>query len=226
MHRNFVLWNVCFPLKILPHLWNMVYWSLILVLIYAKMWCLMCVLDVHLASSFILLFLSEDAVIIAKSIFLLSTLVLPPSVPCVFRTFQNLRTSLWNTCRMHEQESWGSWQIFQQGCLSFTFQSYASACCSKKTVLQTLLPLTKGWALLLCTNLCRSWCCWNGGDRIQFNIYIQDPRIVGGNQAVSGSWPWQIGLTMASGYSPFCGGVIISNKWILTAAHCVDTVSR
>jgi len=52
--------------------------------------------------------------------------------------------------------------------------------------------------------------------------YIQDPRIVGGNEAVPGSYPWQVGITRAGWTSPYCGGSIISNIWILTAAHCVD----
>jgi len=51
---------------------------------------------------------------------------------------------------------------------------------------------------------------------------IQDPRIVGGNEAVSGSWPWQVGLTTPGESQPFCGASIISSHWILTAAHCVE----
>jgi len=45
---------------------------------------------------------------------------------------------------------------------------------------------------------------------------------VGGNNAVAGSYPWQVGITTAGGSRPYCGGSLISNKWILTAAHCVD----
>jgi len=50
---------------------------------------------------------------------------------------------------------------------------------------------------------------------------------VGGNEVVPGSWPWQVGITIFAGVSIFCGGSIISNQWILTAAHCVvHTVAR
>ncbi|XP_068231253.1 transmembrane protease serine 9-like [Palaemon carinicauda] len=45
-------------------------------------------------------------------------------------------------------------------------------------------------------------------------------RIVGGETTTMHEYPWQVGLTSAS--RPYCGGSIISNQWILTAAHCVE----
>ncbi|OQV19323.1 putative Transmembrane protease serine 9 [Hypsibius exemplaris] len=44
-------------------------------------------------------------------------------------------------------------------------------------------------------------------------------RIVGGVIANKNSLPWQVALIRPSG-SQFCGGSIISDRWILTAAHC------
>ena len=44
-------------------------------------------------------------------------------------------------------------------------------------------------------------------------------RVLGGNDAVSKQFPHQISLRRD--HSHVCGGSIISNRYILTAAHCV-----
>nr|XP_055072957.1 chymotrypsin-like elastase family member 1.6 [Misgurnus anguillicaudatus] len=58
--------------------------------------------------------------------------------------------------------------------------------------------------------------------------YIEDTyeqRVVGGEVAKPNSWPWQISLQYLSGgsYHHTCGGTLIRQKWVMTAAHCVDT---
>ena len=46
--------------------------------------------------------------------------------------------------------------------------------------------------------------------------------IVGGSPAAEGAWPWQVRLLDSKNpQSGFCGGSLISNQWVLTAAHCV-----
>ncbi|XP_053150315.1 transmembrane protease serine 12-like isoform X4 [Hemicordylus capensis] len=48
-------------------------------------------------------------------------------------------------------------------------------------------------------------------------------RIVGGRDAILGSWPWQISLQVyqfGTGYHHICGGSLINNNSVLTAAHC------
>ncbi|XP_068676115.1 chymotrypsinogen A-like isoform X1 [Montipora capricornis] len=48
-------------------------------------------------------------------------------------------------------------------------------------------------------------------------------RIIGGQNALPGSWPWQVQIAYSSPSSNVphqCGGSIITPEWILTAAHC------
>ncbi|XP_071963552.1 mannan-binding lectin serine protease 1-like, partial [Antedon mediterranea] len=51
-------------------------------------------------------------------------------------------------------------------------------------------------------------------------------RIYGGRRAVAGSWPWQallrIRRTKWDYVESICGGVLINDQWILTAAHCLN----
>jgi len=48
-------------------------------------------------------------------------------------------------------------------------------------------------------------------------------KIVGGVETEENEYPWQVGLTTASGRTPFCGGSLISNKEVLTAGHCITS---
>ncbi|XP_059929501.1 transmembrane protease serine 9-like [Gadus macrocephalus] len=57
----------------------------------------------------------------------------------------------------------------------------------------------------------------------QLNVCGRAPlntKIVGGVDAAPGTWPWQASLQRSG---PFCGGSLINNLWVLTAAHCFTT---
>ncbi|XP_042347963.1 chymotrypsin-C-like [Plectropomus leopardus] len=49
-------------------------------------------------------------------------------------------------------------------------------------------------------------------------------RVVGGVDAKPHSWPWQISLqyNRQGEWRHTCGGTLISNQWVLTAAHCIS----
>ncbi|KAA0202589.1 hypothetical protein HAZT_HAZT010462 [Hyalella azteca] len=45
-------------------------------------------------------------------------------------------------------------------------------------------------------------------------------RAIEGEVAAPHSYPWMVALFIDDAY--FCGGAIIDDQWILTAAHCMD----
>lgn len=45
-------------------------------------------------------------------------------------------------------------------------------------------------------------------------------KIVGGSPAQVGDWGWQVGINYNGRHT--CGGVLLNEYWIVTAAHCVD----
>jgi len=48
-------------------------------------------------------------------------------------------------------------------------------------------------------------------------------KIVGGHEAGENQWPWQVALFIDDAW--FCGGSLISDEYVMTAAHCADGAS-
>jgi len=51
-----------------------------------------------------------------------------------------------------------------------------------------------------------------------------DSQIIGGSNAAVGAWPWQLSQQRGSGtsWSHSCGASLLSGRYALSAAHCVD----
>ena len=79
---------------------------------------------------------------------------------------------------------------------------------------------------VLALGLVTSGCLWEVGSEADFvaeDAAAEEKSIVGGSATTIAQHPWQVSLQ--SWGSSFCGGSIISDRWILTAQHCVEDTS-
>jgi secreted trypsin-like serine protease len=51
-------------------------------------------------------------------------------------------------------------------------------------------------------------------------------RIFNGEQATVGQFPWQVGIVLKGTNLCTCGGTLINEEWVLTAAHCITSADE
>ncbi|XP_043983131.1 coagulation factor IXa [Gambusia affinis] len=66
---------------------------------------------------------------------------------------------------------------------------------------------------------------FNRAENISLEPQTPFKRIVGGRLVAPGEIPWQVGLIAKPSGQLFCGGSILSERWVITAAHCLKEVT-
>ncbi|XP_067206828.1 transmembrane protease serine 9-like [Linepithema humile] len=62
---------------------------------------------------------------------------------------------------------------------------------------------------------------------LALSVYgLPNARIIGGNNAPDGLYPYQVSLRYTKDNTHLCGGAIISKNYVITAAHCLIKLKR